>query len=115
MALAKAAPPPAPVAVLQATVAAKPEQEIWDATREVHAKLREATLRLGGIVKFPELSDAVVSTVPGLTPKQFQAQLLKWHADGRLVLQVCNDRYLEPRADEGIESPRGLLFYVHLN
>ncbi len=106
-------PTPTPATVVAPTTHS--DQAVWDATLAAHSRLREQTLRLGGIVKVPELSDAVASAVPNLTPQEFRTLLTKWHGEGRLVLQVCNDRPLEPRAAEGIESPRGLLFYVHMS
>jgi hypothetical protein len=90
------------------------EDEVWGATKTAHEAQRAETIRLGGIVKVPELTDAVCRSIHGLNRSRFHELLKKWQGDDRLVLQVCNDPRLEPRADEGIESPRGLLYYVKL-
>ena len=47
-----------------------------------------------------------------LTLKQYHAALLAWKDQDRLTLQVCSNRHAEARAAEGIEGPKGLLFYV---
>jgi hypothetical protein len=90
------------------------EEAVWQAARRAHEELRRAAMLLGGIVKVPELTDKVVKAVPGLSREAFHDDLQQWQQDDRLVLQVCNDRSAEPRAPEGIESPRGLLFYVEM-
>jgi hypothetical protein len=87
---------------------------VWDATHRAYDHLRRETIRIGGIVKVPELTDAVQKAVPGLTPAAFHDLLQKWQQEDRLTLQLCNDPRLEPRAAEGIQSPRGLLFYVQM-
>ena len=87
---------------------------VWEATRQAAEKLKLETFRLGGIVKVPELTDAVRKAFPALSPAAFHELLRKWQQEDRLTLQLCNDPRLEPRAAEGIASPRGLLFYVQL-
>jgi DNA-binding MarR family transcriptional regulator len=86
----------------------------WEAARAAHERLRQESLRIGGIVKVPDLSDAVTRAIPELTPAAFHDLLRKWQQDDKLTLQLCNDPRLEPRAAEGIQSPRGLLFYVQM-
>lgn len=71
--------------------------------------------RLGGIVTVPELHDELRKAVPGLTREQFHGMLQDLASKDHLVLQVNNDPRLDPRANEGIQSPRGLLSYVKLN
>ena len=90
------------------------EAAMWEATRREGEALRQQTLTIGGIVKVPELTDAVRGQVPGLTAVDFHGLLERWQQEDRLTLQLCNDPRLEPRASEGIQSPRGLLFYVRL-
>jgi hypothetical protein len=97
---ARPSPPPEPVA--------------WETTRQAIEDLRRQALRTGGIVKVPELIDAVLSRLPGLEIDQLRRWLLRWQDEDRLVLQVCNDPRLEPRSAEGIASPLGLLFYVQV-
>lgn len=65
-------------------------------------------------VKIPDLVDRIVKDHPGMTRQQAHDELHRLQADDKLTLQVVNDRHLEPRADEMIESPRGLLGYVQL-
>jgi hypothetical protein len=106
----------------RATVVEKPlpheiglaEATVWEFTRRAHEHLRQETIRIGGIVKVPELTDAVSRDVPGLTPAAFHDLLRKWQQEDKLTLQLCNDPRLEPRANAGIQSPRGLLFYVQM-
>jgi hypothetical protein len=104
------AEPPTP----QSGGGAPPDDAVWQATRRAHERLREETLRIGGIVKVPDLTDAVVKSAPSLTPPTFHDLLRRWQQEDRLTLQLCNDPRLEPRAAEGIQSPRGLLFYVQM-
>jgi hypothetical protein len=87
---------------------------VWEAVRAAHEKLRQENLRIGGIVKVPELTDTVLHSVGNLTPAAFHEMLKGWQQEGRLTLQLCNDPRLEPRASEGVQSLRGLLFYVHM-
>jgi hypothetical protein len=90
------------------------EAALWEATRSAYERLRQETLRIGGIVKVPELTDAVMRVGNGLVPAAFHNLLQKWQQEDRLTLQLCNDPRLEPRSAEGISSPRGLLFYVQM-
>jgi hypothetical protein len=87
---------------------------VWEAARAAHEKLRQETLPIGGIVKVPDLTEAVLRAVPGLLPASFHEMLRGWQQEDKLTLQLCNDPRLEPKAAEGIQSPRGLLFYVQM-
>jgi len=90
------------------------EEQLLEATGEAYDRLHKANLRLGGIVKIPELYDEIRQRVPGLDLTKFHDRLLKWRDEDRLVLQVCNNPDAEPRAKEGIETSKGLLFYVRM-
>jgi hypothetical protein len=90
------------------------EAEVWAATREGYHRLKRETASTGGIVTIPELSDSVRATFADLSVAAYHRMLLDWEDNGWLVLKLCNDRANEKRANEGIESPRGLLFYVVL-
>jgi hypothetical protein len=90
------------------------DDAVWQATRRAYEPLKQQTFRIGGIVKVPDLTDAVGRSVPGLAPAAFHSLLRKWQKEDRLTLQLCNDPRLEPRATEGIQSPQGLLFYVQM-
>lgn len=96
--------------------AVSPPQDaaVWEAARTAANLLKQETFRLGGIVKVPELTDAVRRTFPDLAPAALHELLRKWQQEDRLTLQLCNDPRLESRAAEGIATPRGLLFYVQL-
>lgn len=91
-----------------------PPAVVWEAVRTAHERLKQENSRVGGIVKVPELTDAVMKLVDGLTPGQLHEMLKSYQAEDRLTLQLCNDPRLEPRAAEGIHSSRGLLFYVQM-
>jgi hypothetical protein len=91
-----------------------PEGAVLEATQAAYQRLRQESLRLGGIVKVPELTDAVRKHIPSLSPAAFHDLLSKWQQEDRLTLQLCNDPRLEPRAAEGIHSSRGLLFYIQM-
>lgn len=91
-----------------------PEADTWKTTRTAFEELKRAAIRSGGLVKVPELTDAVRSSHPELTPARFHDLLLKWRGEDRLSLQVCSEKWLEPRGDEGIQSKHGLLFYVQM-
>ncbi len=91
------------------------DASVWEATRRAADALKQETFRLGGIVKVPELTDAVRRSFSDLTPEVFHNLLKKWQGEDRLTLQLCNDPRLEPRAAEGIATPRGLLFYVQVH
>jgi DNA-binding PadR family transcriptional regulator len=99
-------PPPAAAATSPNGVA---DEVVWEATQRAYEQLRSDPP-----VKVPELTDAVLRSVSGLERGRFHELLSGWQEQERVVLQVCNDRSVEPRAGEGIESPRGLLFYVQL-
>lgn len=88
--------------------------DVWGLTRTAYHELMSRASQLGGIVTIPELAERVLAQATHLDRAAFAQQLLAWERDDRLTLQLCNDRHLEPRASEGIESPRGLLFYVRL-
>lgn len=105
-----------PVAVAPPPEQSKvPAEEVaWQAVRTAHEQLRQENLRVGGIVKIPELTDAVVKGVEGLSTSQVHELLQRWQQEDKLTLQLCNDPRLEPRASEGIDTSRGLLFYVHM-
>jgi hypothetical protein len=90
------------------------EVAVWDATRLAYERLRRQSLAVGGIVKVPELTDAVTRSLDDLSSVVFHDLLKKWQQEDRLTLQLCNDPRLEPRSSEGIQSPRGLLFYVQM-
>jgi hypothetical protein len=118
---APAAKPP------EAAKAPRPPEELaadpanWKAFREAYQAQHDATARYGGIVKVPELVDAMKAA--GLTPEEAKATLLQWQDRGLLTLQKLNMRFTEPRADEGIDVPSseggerlgGNLFYARLD
>jgi hypothetical protein len=87
---------------------------VWEVARRACEELRQETARLGGIIKVPDLTDKVRQAFPDLTPPTVHDLLRKWQQEDRLTLQLCNDPRLEPRANEGIHSPRGLLFYIQV-
>lgn len=68
-----------------------------------------ANARLGGIVRVPELFDALRQSHPGLTREQFHAELARLQGEGLLTLQVVNDPHLEPRAAEMPRDAQGAL------
>ncbi len=84
-------------------------------TLEAYDRLARSDPASGGVVKIPDLYDAVLRRGEELTLKQFHQLLLGWEEDKRFILEVCNDPYLERRADEGILTGRGLLFYIFPN
>jgi hypothetical protein len=90
------------------------DDAVWEATWRAGESLRQATLRIGGIIKIPELTDGVRKVFPDLGVAAFHDLLQRWQQEDRLTLQLCNDPRLEPRAAEGIPSSRGLLFYVQI-
>jgi hypothetical protein len=96
------------------SVSAPPMEAAWEMTRRAHEQLRQEASRIGGIVKIPELTDAVLRGVNGLSTAAFHDFLRQWQQQDRLTLQLCNDPRLEPRAAEGIHSSCGLLFYVQM-
>ena len=89
---------------------APPEAEVWRETEQAARTLG----RDGKLIKIPELSDRVREAAPGLDADQFLKMLGRWRDEDRLALQVCDDPRLEARANEGIRTQRGLLYYVHL-
>jgi DNA-binding PadR family transcriptional regulator len=95
-----------------APVAAK---DPWQVTKAEYKTLHDKVKTLGLEVIIPELTDQVLGQLPSLSVKEFHALLRSWQVDRRLVLKICNDPYLEPRKNEGIETSEGLLFYVQLH
>ena len=94
---------------------AKPsESAVWKGVQEAYSKLQRENIRTGGIVKIPELADEVAREVGDVSPDELHKMLQSWQKEGKLTLQLCNDPRLEPRASEGIQSPRGVLMYVYM-
>ncbi len=55
----------------------------------------------------------IVEDHPDMTREQVHDELDRLQSEDKLILQVVNDRHLEPRAGEMIEHPhRGLLGYI---
>jgi hypothetical protein len=114
-AAAPAPPPPAvPEPAAHTRNGTPAEAVVWEAARLAYEQVRQENLRIGGIVKIPDLIDVVRRTVPDLPPGTFHDLLRKWQQEDRLTLQLCDDPRMESRTDEGIQSPRGLLFYVQI-
>jgi hypothetical protein len=90
------------------------DEAIWQATRRAYEKLEQQFKLTSELIKVPNLTDLVCAEVPGLTAAHFHDLLQRWQRQDRLVLQVCNDPHGERRSAEGIQSPRGLLFYVEM-
>lgn len=86
-----------------------PETAVWAATLQAYERLR----REREPVKLPELTDAVLLAVYGLTDEALDQFLLHWEQQGKLQLLPLADT-AEDRAAEGIPSSRGLLFFVQL-
>jgi hypothetical protein len=108
---AEAAPVVAKPSAVTPPPPAKPDQAtVWRATQQAYAELRRASV----IVKIPELFDKVRATESGITLEDYHNLLKGWQRADRLVLQICNDPHVEPRAGEGIRLDRGLLFYIQL-
>jgi len=112
----KEAPKPAKEAA-PADAASRPD--VQAAFGDAYRRLHDATARLGGIVKIPELADEMKAAVPGLTTEEIHAALQQWMKEDKLTLQVANDPHLEERAGEGFHLPygdgigtHGLRFYV---
>jgi hypothetical protein len=87
-----------------------PEAEVWAATLQAYERLRQEH----DPVKLPELTDAVLLQVYGLTDEALDQFLLHWEQEGKLQLVPLADVSREDRSAEGIPSSRGLLFYVQL-
>ncbi len=90
------------------------DHAIWETTKKEFETLHAETARMGGIVKIPELTDAVRKHYSDLTPEHFHHLLQEWGKAGKLTLQHCSTTDKEPRSSEGIHSPTGLLFYIVL-
>lgn len=87
---------------------------VWPVAAREAGRIRQGNLRIGGIVKVPDLTDAVLGAVSPLTAPAFHGMLQQWQREDRLTLQLCNDPRLEPRAAEGIHTDCGLRYYVQL-
>lgn len=101
---------PTPTHTPAVASATAPSEELWSATQKAYELLTKE-----GSVKIPELYDMVKFGHSHLTLKQYQEALLAWKDQGRLSLQPCSNRAAEERAAEGIESQKGLLFYVAMS
>jgi hypothetical protein len=98
-----------------APVAEPPADEaVWQATQRAYAQLEQRFKLTSELIKVPNLTDLVRTELPELTAARFHDLLQRWQREDRLVLQVCNDPHVEPRAAEGIPSSRGLLFYLEM-
>lgn len=91
-----------------------PDEVIWQALRQAYEQLEQQLKLTTELIKVPNLMDKVRAQVPGLTVARFHDLLQHWQRADRLVLQVCNNPHAEPRSAEGIQSSRGLLFYVEM-
>ncbi|MBY0229490.1 MAG: hypothetical protein K2W96_09445 [Gemmataceae bacterium] len=110
----KAEESPAPASAPVAAPASVDEAAAWTATQEAHRRLKAAKAASDLKPNIPELSDAVLAQLPGLTAARFRELLMGWRKSGRVILEVANDRKDLERAGEGIEVPSGLLYFVHL-
>lgn len=80
-------------------------------SKTVSDRLVEAS-RSGVLPTLPELFDDLNKEGSRVSLSDYHRALREWMADGRLKLSVCNDRSCESRSKEGLQSDKGLLFYV---
>lgn len=111
-----ATPAPAPAAPpASAPTPARPDAEaLWAETVRAHAEIKSELARVAGSVTVPALTDKIRDRFAGVSAVDYHTLLQQWAADDRLTLQLCNLPQSQPRAAEGIQSPRGLLFFVVL-
>ncbi len=102
-----------PEATKPAEVKAHSPADVRKALPDAAAAVKAAS-GPAGVVRIPELHDELVKRFPNLSREQFHGILQDMAKNDEAVLQVSNDPRLEPRAAEGIDSPRGKLFTVKL-
>jgi hypothetical protein len=90
------------------------ESYLWRVTYSAYEKILAESPRQRGPVQIPQLTDAVRFSFPTMTPVEFHAFLQEWRREDKLKLQPCPEPCPEPRAEEGIPTDDGLLFYVTL-
>lgn len=90
-----------------------PKQPAAPGFAEVGAAVKELSKR--GAVKIPEVLDTLKKSHPSLTQEQFHGLLKKLKDEDKITLEIANSPNAEIRSGEGIQTSRGLQFYVHLN
>jgi hypothetical protein len=90
------------------------EAAVLAALRKAHEEIDASNPALGGTVRIPDLYDRLQDEGVIDDLETFHRLLMKWEGEDQLRLRVYDDPHGEPRRAEGIESGRGLLFYVRL-
>lgn len=90
------------------------EEEVWAALRQAAFTHDRERPHLAGSLPIPEAHDEVAAKTGLSSRDAFHELLLKWSAENRVVLRVCDDISLEERAGEGIPSSRGTMFYIRV-
>ncbi|MGF1578357.1 MAG: hypothetical protein ACFCD0_03225 [Gemmataceae bacterium] len=90
------------------------EEQVWETMRQSHDEIRRQNSHLGSFVNIPALTDRVTASVGAIPRPQFHEYLRKWQSEDKVILQVCSNPENEPRANEGIPTDNGLLFYVEI-
>lgn len=90
------------------------EEEIFQTMKAAHQKYCQDYPYWGDAVTIPDLFDSlkfrgILDSLP-----RFHQLLNKWWEERRISLRVCDRPSMEKRAQEGIPSGHGLLFYVYI-
>lgn len=87
----------------------------WDAAKKAYEQVYQKAKFTTGVVKIPELIDAMRKIAPDLSPVDIREMLQQWQKEDKLTLGLANDPRLEPRAAEGVHTNRGLRMYVQMH
>lgn len=90
------------------------DEEIFCVAGEIHRQYCHIHPETGGTMPIPELFEGLKKRRSVVELKVLHDFLIQWMHQGRISLWVCSTPGLEPRADMGIPSERGLLFYVRM-
>lgn len=84
------------------------ESQLWNAMKSSMTELKKRD----EIVIIPELVDKIQEQYPAKNKEEIRKLLQSWQESDYLEIQIANNPEVEDRAQEGIRTPGGLLYYI---
>lgn len=92
----------------------KSSQKVFQSFMDTYQELCRQNPYLAGSIPIPEMYDILKSNQVFYHLNEFHKYLLELLENGVITLQICNSPSFETRANEGIQSEQGLLFYIKM-